>query len=82
MKHIRKPSQCVCDILEGHGATSAHPSDPVVTTGVQVPPIVEEAPTQVLEGEGSANWTMMADFADEYVMVADVVVTDLLGSAR
>jgi hypothetical protein len=36
----------------------------------------------VLEGEGSANWTMMADFADKYVMVADIVVTDLSGSAR
>jgi hypothetical protein len=34
MKHIRKPSQCVHDILEGCGATSAHPSDPVITTSV------------------------------------------------
>jgi hypothetical protein len=25
----------------------------------------------VLEREGSANWMMMADFADEYVMVAE-----------
>jgi hypothetical protein len=26
----------------------------------------------VLEGEGLADWMMMADFADEYVMVAEI----------
>ena len=52
---VRKPSQQVHDILEGHGATSACPSNPVVAAGVQVPPIAEEAPDQVLEWEGIAD---------------------------
>jgi hypothetical protein len=65
MKCIRTLSQRVHDILEGHGATSARPSDSVITTGVRVPPIVEEVPTQVLEGEGSADWMMIANLANE-----------------
>jgi Reverse transcriptase (RNA-dependent DNA polymerase) len=71
-KRIRKLSQQVCNILEGRGATSAHPSDPIITAGVQVPPIAEEAPAQVLEGEGMADWMMVADFMDEYVMVVEM----------
>lgn len=71
-KRVRKPSQRVRNILEGRGATSARPSDPVVAAGVQVPPIAEEAPAQVLEGEGIADWMMVADFVDEYVMVAEM----------
>jgi hypothetical protein len=39
---------------------------------VQIPPTVEEAPGQVLEGEGLAGWMMTVDFADEYVMVAEI----------
>jgi Reverse transcriptase (RNA-dependent DNA polymerase) len=69
---VRKPSQRVRDILEGRGATSARPSDPIVAAGVQVPPIAEEAPAQVLEGEGITDWMMVADFVDEYVMVAEM----------
>ena len=69
-RRMRKPSQRVHDILKGCGATSARPSDPTVTAGVQVPPIAEEAPAQVLEGDGIADWMMVADFVDEYVMVA------------
>ena len=69
-KRIRKLRQQICDILEGHGATSACPSDPIVTTGVQAPPTVEEAPRQVLEGEGMANWMMIVDCTNKYVMVA------------
>jgi Reverse transcriptase (RNA-dependent DNA polymerase) len=39
---------------------------------VRVPVIAEEAPAQVLEGEGLADWMMTADFIDEYVMVAEM----------
>jgi hypothetical protein len=51
-KRIRKSSQHVCDLIEGHSTTSAHPSDPTVFAGIQLPPVVEEAPNLVLEGEG------------------------------
>src|ERR1700733_13891340 len=60
-KHVRQPSQRVCDILEGCGTTSARPSNPVIAAGVQVPPTIEEAPGQVLEGEGLADWMMFVD---------------------
>jgi hypothetical protein len=70
-KRVRKPSQCICDIIEGHGTTSTHPSDPAITMGIQLPPIVETAPNPVLEGEGLADWMMLADF-EEYVMVAEI----------
>jgi hypothetical protein len=70
-KCVRKPSQCICDIIEGHGTASTHPSDPAITTGIQLPPIVEAAPNPVLEGEGLADWMMLADF-EEYVIVAEI----------
>jgi len=75
-KRIRKPSQRVADLLDGHGRTSNHPSDPVVTRGIQSPTVVVEEPTRVLEGEGQSNWMMWADFAtnlvEEYAMAAEI----------
>jgi hypothetical protein len=71
-KCVRKLSQHVYDILEGCGATSACPSDPTIIAGVQVPPIIKEAPTQVLEGNGMADWIMFADFIEEDAMVAEM----------
>jgi hypothetical protein len=49
-KCIRKPSQHVHNLIEGHGTTSAHPSDPTVSAGIQLSPVVKEAPNLVLEG--------------------------------
>ena len=75
-KRIRKPSQRVADLLDGHGCTSNHPSDPVVTHGIQAPTVIVEEPTHVLEGESQLNWMMWADFAmnlvKEYAMAAEI----------
>jgi len=51
-RRIRKPSQHVIDLLEGYGHTSNHPSDPVVTHGIQTP---IEVPNVVLEGRDKPN---------------------------
>jgi Reverse transcriptase (RNA-dependent DNA polymerase) len=71
-KHVRKLSQCIQDLIEGHGTTSACPSNPTVSTGIQLPPIVEEDPNLVLEGEGLADWMMVADFEEEHMMAAEI----------
>ena len=51
-KRTRKPSKHVVDLLKGHGCTSNHPSDPVVTCSIQTP---TEVLNVELEGEGQAN---------------------------
>ena len=75
-KRIHKPSQGVIDLLEGHGHTSNHPSDPVVTHGIQAPTILVEEPTCVLEGEGQSDWMTWANFTmnlvEEYMMAAKI----------
>jgi hypothetical protein len=76
-KHVRKPSQYIHDIIEGHGTTSACPSDPAITTEIWLPPIVEAAPNPVLEGEGLADWMMLANF-EEYAMVAKISEVEAL----
>jgi len=51
-KRIRKPSQCIVDLIEGHGHTSNHPTDPIVTRGIQVPTPITEEPKMYLRGRG------------------------------
>ena len=79
-KRIRKPSQRIVDIIEGHGSTSNWPSDPIVARGVQLPPplppVTEQPPNKVFEGEGQAEWIMAADFAEEYSMLAEISKTE------
>ena len=80
-KRIRKPSQRIIDLLEGCGRTSNHPSDPVVTPGIQVPTVVEEL-NCVLEGEGQTDWMMWSDFTthflEEHAMAAEIVEAEAL----
>jgi hypothetical protein len=76
-KHVRKPSQHIHNIIKGHGTTSARPSDPAITMGIQLPPVVEAAPNPVLEGEGLADQMMFADF-EEYAMVAEMSEVEAL----
>ena len=75
-KHIRKPSQHVLDIMEGHGTSSNCPSDPTITRGVQLlpplSPVDEQTPNEVYKGEGQAEWLMVADFVDKYSMLAEM----------
>ena len=75
-KRIRKPSRHILDIVEGHGSSSARPSDPAVAKGIQLPPplppVVEETPNDELEGEGQANRPMTTDFAEEYAMLTEI----------
>jgi len=78
-KRIRKPSQRVADLLDGHGCTSNHPSDPVITHGIQAPTVIEE-PTRVLEGEGQLNWMMWADFTTN--LVEEYAMADEIGDAE
>jgi hypothetical protein len=66
---VRKPSQRIQDILAGRGVTSTRPSDPQLASGVQLPTVNENAK---LEGEGTADWMMAADFAEEYAMAAEI----------
>src|SRR3984885_14947757 len=77
-KRVRKPSQCIRDLIEGRGTTSARPSDPTVSTGIQLPPVIEEALNLVLEGEGLADWMMLADFEEEYAMAAEISEVEAL----
>ncbi len=55
--------------MEGRAVASEHPSTPKIPVGVQLPTTRGEE--VVLEGEGTSDWLMMADFGDEYALVAD-----------
>jgi Reverse transcriptase (RNA-dependent DNA polymerase) len=68
-KRMRKPSQHIRDILDGHGTSSHRKSDPVITPGIQLPAAKNQ--DIVLEGEGSAEWMMIAEEMDEYALVAE-----------
>jgi hypothetical protein len=68
-RHVRKPSQRIQDILTGCGVTSTCPSNPQLASGVQLPNVNENAE---LEGEGTADWMMAANFAEEYAMAAEI----------
>ena len=68
-KRVRKPSQYVRDILDGHGTASYRASDPVIAPGIQLPTVANQ--DVVLEGEGSADWMMIAEAIDEYALVAE-----------
>ena len=67
-KRIRKPTQCLKDIMEGRAITTNHCNTSQIPVGVQLP--TEKETDVVLEGEGTAEW--MTNFADEYAMVADM----------
>jgi len=75
-KRVQKPSQCVIDLLEGHGYTSNHSSDPVVTHSIQALTVIAEEPSHVLEGEGQSDWMMWAEFitnlVEEHAMAAEI----------
>jgi len=78
--HIRKPTQKVQDLLVGHAVASDQPKgQKAAMCGVQLPP--DELPKpqeQVLEGEGILEWSMAADFMDEYALVAEISETEVL----
>jgi len=75
-KSVQKPSQWIVDLLEGHGCTSNHPSDSVITPGIQALTIVAEKQNCVLEEKGQSNWMMWTDFVmnlvEEYAMAAEI----------
>ena len=71
-KCLRVLSQLVWDLLKGRGTTSASPSDPAVATGIQLPPLVEDDPKDILEGEGMSDWIMNIDVIDEYSLAAEI----------
>ena len=77
-KCIRKLSQHVVDLLEGHGHTSNHSSDPVVLPGIQAPIIIIEELTPVLEGEGQAEWLISTDFVEELLMTSETSEAEAL----
>jgi hypothetical protein len=76
-KRIRKPSQRILDIIEGHAVSTNRPADPTIAKGIQLPPITENQliePTD-FKCEGQADWIMVledAEFLEEYVLVAEV----------
>ena len=37
-----------------------------------LPPVVEQTPNEVFEGEGQSEWLMTADFANKYAMLAEI----------
>ena len=69
-KRIRKPTQHLKDIMEGRAITTNHCNTSQIPVGVQLQ--TEKETDVVLEGEGTAEWMMLANFADEYAMVADM----------
>ena len=71
-KHICKPSQHVADLIEGHGTTSAHPSDPILSHGIQPPSTITEELNLVLEGEGQAEWMMWMNFVEKLLMASEM----------
>ncbi|CAA7265260.1 unnamed protein product [Cyclocybe aegerita] len=78
-KRVQKPSQHVLDIIEGRAVSSNLPKSPKLSPGVQVP--TEMLKEQVLEGEGTSDWMMAADFVDEYALVAEISKTGI-GTSR
>ena len=69
-KRIRKPTQHLKDIMEGRAITTNRRNTSQIPVGVQLP--TENETDVVLDGEGTAEWMMLANFADEYAMVADM----------
>ena len=55
--------------MEGRAVASERPSAPQIPVGVQLPTMRGDETT--FEGEGTSDWLMMADFGDEYALVAD-----------
>ena len=50
--HICKPSAYVCDIQEGQGTASTHPSDPILPTRLQAPEHAANLTTlEVIDGD-------------------------------
>jgi len=78
IKRIRKLSQRIVDLMEGHGHTSNRPTDPIATHGIQVPSPIAEELRDVLEGEGQADWMMAADFVEEYILAAEISKAEAL----
>ena len=70
----RKPTQKVQDLLAGHAVASERPQgQKAAMHGVQLPPDEPPKPQEpVLEGEGTSEWMMAADFADEYALAAEI----------
>ena len=68
IKCVWKLSHCVHNILKGHGTSSYRPSDSVITLGIQLPPAINQ--DVILEGDGSADWMMIAEEMDEYTLAA------------
>ncbi|CAA7269926.1 unnamed protein product [Cyclocybe aegerita] len=73
-KRTRKPTQRLCDILEGRAVSSNRPGAPKVTPGVQLPSEILYAlySEAGFEGENEDGWVMVADFIDEYAMAAEI----------
>ena len=74
---VQSSDKCICklshhlhNILEGHGTSSYWPSAPILTCGVQLPTAMKPN-AEVLEGEGSESWMMVANAGDEYVLVVE-----------
>ena len=55
--------------MEGRALSSNRPSEPQIPVGVQLPN--NRGNEVVFEGEGTSDWLMMTDFADEYAMAAN-----------
>ena len=61
-KHIRKPTQKIQKIIEGHAIMSNLPSAPKFTKGTQLPSI-PDVPGDVLEADEQDDWILMMEDA-------------------
>ena len=77
-KHAQKPSQHVINLIEGHGTTSTHPSDPVLSHGIQTPSVITKELTPVLEREEQAEWLMWTNFVEELLMAQETSEAEAL----
>ena len=73
-QHIRKPSAYVCDIQEGQGVSSTHPSNPILPCRLQQPSHISHHATTAIpkdrmdDGHPTIEYAMMA--------AANIVGTD------
>ena len=77
-KQICKPSQCVIDLIEGCGATSVQPSDPVLFRSIQLSSVITEESNSVLKGEGQAEWMIWTNFIEELLLAAKMSEAEAL----
>lgn len=80
LTHTCKQTQKVQDLLTECAVASDHPKrQKAAMCDVQLPPDKPPKPQEpVLEGEGTSEWMMAADFTDQYALIAEITKIEAL----